>query len=101
METATTIFLVGKMYERIAYPHAADTRLVKEPNWKTSPSRAVVGYIKVGTPFILLQIETNNSKTMYPEIAWYKVLTSEGIMGWVTLSDRCWKEVTSSSCLSP
>jgi len=78
-------FIVGKLYRRIPSPNASHTTLTNEMN-----GDKIVGSIKLGSTFILLQKEG-----VEPLNSWYKVMTSDGIVGWSTLYFYYWEQVDS------
>ena len=75
-------FIIGKLYRRIPNPIASDTGLSDQINGNNR-----VGDIKLGSTFIVLQKEVDGA------IAWYKVMTSDGIIGWSPLHIPFWKKV--------
>jgi hypothetical protein len=62
-------FIIGKIYRRIPNPVASDTILCDQMSGIKR-----VGEIKLGSTFIVLQKEGDYAA------AWYKVMTSDGII---------------------
>ena len=49
----------------------------------------IIGHIKLGSTFIVLQKEGDDLSV------WYKVMTSDGIIGWCPLDILYWERVDS------
>jgi len=77
-------FIVGKLYRRIPNPIASSTTLSDQMFGHQS-----IGEIKLGSTFIVLQKEGDDLNM------WYKVMTSDGIIGWSPLSISYWERVDS------
>jgi hypothetical protein len=77
-------FIIGKLYRRIPSPIASDTTLRDK-----MLGDKCIGEIKLGSTFIVLQKEGDYAD------AWYKVMTSDGIIGWCPLDILYWERVDS------
>jgi hypothetical protein len=78
-------FIVGKFYRRIPSDLAGNTALTDEMfGYKR------IGEIKLNSIFLMLQIEGKQSSKK-----WYKVLTSDGVIGWAPLEFIYWEQVVS------
>lgn len=77
-------FIIGKLYRRIPNPIATSTTLSDQMFGHQS-----IGEIKLGSTFIVLQKEGDDLNM------WYKVMTSDGIIGWSPLSISYWERVDS------
>jgi hypothetical protein len=75
-------FIIGKIYRRIPNPVASDTMLCDQMSGNKR-----VGEIKLGSTFIVLQKEGDDAA------AWYKIMTSDGIIGWSPLHILYWKKI--------
>jgi len=77
-------FIIGKIYRRIPNPVASDTILCDQMSGNKR-----VGEIKLGSTFIVLQKEGDYAA------AWYKIMTSDGSIGWSPLHILYWEQVDS------
>jgi hypothetical protein len=77
-------FIVGKLYRRIPSPIASSTTLSDQMF-----GHQCIGEIKLGSTFIVLQKEADDLNM------WYKVMTSDGIIGWSPLHILYWEQVDS------
>ena len=77
-------FIIGKLYRRIPNPIASATTLRDQMLGDNC-----VGDIKLGSTFIVLQKEGDDLSM------WYKVMTSDGIIGWCPLDILYWERVDS------
>lgn len=77
-------FIVGKLYRRIPNPIASSTTLSDQMF-----GHQCIGEIKLGSTFIVLQKEADVLSM------WYKVMTSDGIIGWSPLHILYWEQVDS------
>lgn len=78
-------FIIGKLYRRIPSQIANSTSLSDQMLGNNN----IIGYIKLGSTFIVLQKEDHDLNM------WYKVMTSDGIIGWCPFDILYWERVDS------
>jgi len=88
-------FVVGKMYRRKNALNGllSATILWQEPKFDYTIKK--VGLIKLTSTFVLLQSYIH-SYTENINVIWYKVLTSDGTIGWTNLLHSSWEEIKTS-----
>ncbi len=84
MKKKKSEFIIGKLYHRIPNPVASHTSL------HSLLGEEVVGFINLGTAFIMLEKLRKIGKTQR-----YKLMTSDGIIGWAPLDINYWQRVSS------
>ena len=77
-------FIIGKLYRRIPSQIANSTSLSDQ-----MLGNNIIGHIKLGSTFIVLQKEGDDLSV------WYKVMTSDGIIGWCPLDILYWERLDS------
>jgi len=88
-------FVVGKMYRRKNASNVmlSATTLWQEPKFDYTVKK--VGLITLTSTFVLLQFYIH-SYTENIHVTWYKVLTSDGTIGWINLLPSSWEEIKTS-----